>query len=73
MGKGEQTQTWFFLIQAYFSSGSNAPFEVPLEFGARKLASYIFVAGVQLTSLPYYFSPANLQRTLVVLLLPPDV
>ena len=61
IGKGEQTQTLnFFPVLTCLSDGSNALFGAPPEFGARKLSSpYIFVAGVQLTSLLYHFSPST--------------
>ena len=57
LGKEEQTQTLNpLLVQIGLSVGSNTHFGTPLEFGARKVSSqYIFVAGVQLTSLTEHF------------------
>ena len=60
MRKRELTQTLKFFL-------------VP-ELGARKLSSpYIFVAGVELMSLPYHFSPSTPERTPVIPSLPPGV
>ena len=72
VGKGEPIQTLgFFPALTCFSVLSNTPFGALPKFGARKLSSlYIFVAGVQLTSLPNHLSPLTPERRRVVHSLP---
>ena len=66
MEKWEQTQTNFLRVLRCLSAGSNVLFGAPLKSEARKLSSpYIFVAGVQLTSLSFHFSLSTPQKTRV--------